>query len=180
MQAIEFCKTVIHKHGGSFFLGLLCAVVGFVVINIAVGRTSSPEFCGATCHEMNTAYQTWELSHHGANKLGFSVTCVECHLPPKENFFAHVAAKSYEGAKDGIKHAFGVEYDIEAVRKKVVENIPNARCLHCHDALLAKPANRAARTAHIVVLSSPKDKKSRCVVCHEDVGHERHSKLFSP
>lgn len=180
MQIREFCKRVARTHGRAFVLGVVGAVVVFLVINVVVGRTSSPEFCGATCHEMNIAYKTWELSPHGANSHGFRVECVDCHLPPKCKFFAHLTAKSYEGVKDGIKHAFGGEYDLEAVRKKVIEHIPNARCLHCHDTLLAKPSNSAARIAHVAVLSSPKEMENRCVVCHEDVGHQRHSKLFSP
>lgn len=176
MQAVRFCK----KHGRPFIAGVLCAIVGFVVINVVVEHTSTPKFCGATCHEMNTAYRTWELSPHGANEYGFRVECVDCHLPPKDKFFVHLAAKSYAGLKDTGMHLLGGEYDVESMRKKVVENIPSERCLHCHDALLTKPSSSAARTAHAAVLSGPKEPQNRCVACHEDVGHERHSKLFSP
>lgn len=177
MQIVKFCN----KHGRPFIVGVLCAIVGFIVLNIIVERTSTPEFCGATCHEMNTAYKTWELSPHGTNKHGYSVGCVNCHLPPKDRFFAHLAAKSYSGLKDTGKHLLGGEYDLEAMRKKVADHIPSERCLHCHNALLTKkPSGSAARNAHLAALSRPEDPHSRCVVCHEDVGHERHSKLFSP
>lgn len=187
MKSKKLCKKtvrclwgIVRRHGRGFIVGLLCAVAAFMVINAILGPTSKSEFCGATCHEMNTAYKTWELSPHGANKSGVRVECVDCHLPPKDKFFTHLAAKSYEGAKDGIKHVFGGEYDLDKIRKKVFEHIPSQRCLHCHDSLLTKPSGSAARKAHLASLSRPETPENRCVHCHEYVGHERHSKLFSP
>lgn len=169
---------IIRKHRRGFLVGIVCAVGAFVAINAVLAPTSKNEFCGSACHEMNTAYQTWELSPHGANKYGVSVDCIDCHLPPKEKFFAHLAAKSYEGAKDGIMHVFG-EYEVEKVRTKVLGRFPSKRCLHCHDSLLKKPSGSAARKAHTAALDDPDAPEKRCVDCHENVGHERESKLFS-
>ena len=187
MKNQKLCKKAFHclwgvvrRHGRGFALGLICAVAAFIIINAVLVPTSKNEFCGAVCHEMNTSYKTWELSSHGANKFGFRVECIDCHLPPKEKFFTHLAAKSYEGAKDGIKHVFGGEYDVEKVRTKVLDHFPSKRCLHCHDSLLTKPSGAAARKAHLASLERPETPENRCVHCHEYVGHERHSKLFSP
>ena len=163
----------------AFFVGFIMAMLCFVVLNVAMEPVSKSDYCGGKCHEMNTAYRTWELSSHGANKYGVRVECVDCHLPPKEKYFRHLLAKGYEGAKDIYKHHFGGEYEIEAFRKRVLAKIPNERCLHCHDDLLGKPGSPGSRTAHAEVLNPPRGAESKCVDCHEDAGHERENKLFS-
>ena len=163
----------------AFVAGFAVAVLCFAVLNIAIEPVSKSDYCGGKCHEMNTAYRSWELSPHGANKYGVRVECVDCHLPPKEKYFRHLLAKGYEGGKDIYKHYLGDEYEIEVLRKRVLEKIPNERCLHCHDDLLAKPDSPGARTAHAQMLNPPSGAQSKCVDCHEDAGHERLSKLFS-
>jgi len=178
MRVIKFCRRIVRRHGVTFIVGFLCALGLFVVINIVIEHTSDPEFCGALCHEMNTSYTTWELSVHGANKFGVRTECIDCHLPPKDGFFTHLAVKSYAGAKDGYKHFFGGEYDRQKMRKKVIEHMSSQICLHCHDSLLAKPASSASRTAHLAALTKPDEPQNRCVECHEDVGHERQNTLF--
>jgi cytochrome c-type protein NapC/trimethylamine-N-oxide reductase cytochrome c-type subunit TorC len=155
------------------------AMLCFVGLNVGMKPVSNSEYCGGKCHEMNTAYQTWELSSHGANKYGFRVECVDCHLPPKEKYFRHLVAKGYEGGKDVYKHYLGGKYDAVEARKRALKKVPNDRCLHCHDDLLAKPDSPAARTAHAEVLNPPKDARPKCLDCHEDAGHERENTLFS-
>lgn len=171
---------VIKKRGLTFILGIVFAVLCFVGLNAAMVPVSKSEYCGGKCHEMNTAYQSWEISEHGANKSGVRVECVDCHLPPKDKYFTHIAAKAYEGAKDIYKHHFGGEYDIEETRKKVFARISSQICLHCHDDLLVKPSTSAARIAHVASLAQPESEDHRCVKCHENTGHERQNKLFSP
>jgi cytochrome c-type protein NapC/trimethylamine-N-oxide reductase cytochrome c-type subunit TorC len=129
---------------------------------------------------MNTAYLSWELSPHGANRYGIRVECIDCHLPPKDRYFAHITSKAYEGAKDMYKHYFGNQYNVETIRERVLDRLPNQRCMHCHDALLDKPGSSAARTAHTAALAEPDSPESRCVQCHAEIGHQRQSKLFSP
>ena len=168
-------KKLIYAFGAGFLGAMLC----FVVLNAAMEPVSKSDYCGGKCHEMNTAYRTWELSTHGANKYGFRAECIDCHLPPKEKYFRHILAKAYEGGKDVYKHYLGGEYQIEELRKRVLEKIPNERCLHCHDDLLAKPDSPGARTAHAEVLNPPRGAEFKCVDCHENAGHERQRKLFS-
>lgn len=187
VHVMGFCtKTIrsifgaVRKRGLTFLTGFVAAVLGFLAINAAMKYTSRSEFCAAKCHEMKTAYRTWELSAHGANKYGLRVECIDCHLPPKDKFFAHLAAKSYAGAKDICKHYLGGEYDLEKTRKNVLDHISSQRCLHCHDSLLGKPGSSAARKAHLASLARPEAPENRCVACHEDAGHQRQKKLFSP
>jgi cytochrome c-type protein NapC/trimethylamine-N-oxide reductase cytochrome c-type subunit TorC len=171
---------IVCKHIVPFFTGIIFAVFCFIGINAAMEPTSKSDFCGGKCHEMKAAYRSWELSPHGANKDGVRVECIDCHLPPKDEFFRHITAKAYDGGKDVFKHYFIDGYDIERTRKKVLEHFPNKRCLHCHNSLLTKSGSSAARKAHMEVLNPSDEHEFRCVECHEDVAHQREDKLFSP
>lgn len=161
-------------------VGFVFAILCFVALNAAMEPVSKSEYCGGQCHEMNTAYQSWELSVHGSNKYGFRVECIDCHLPAKDSYFSHITAKAYEGGKDLYKHYFGEEYNLEKQRRDVLDHIPNKRCQHCHDDLLGKASGSSARTAHQAVIADPDKPENRCVECHENAGHERQSKIFLP
>lgn len=171
---------IVRKYSVAYFTGIVFAVLCFIGINAAMEPASKSEFCGGQCHEMKAAYRSWELSPHGANKYGVRVECIDCHLPPKDEYFRHIIAKAYDGGKDVFKHYFIGGYDIEKARTKVLEHIPNKRCMYCHNSLLTKPGSSAAREAHMEVLNPSDEHEFRCVECHEDVAHQRENKLFSP
>jgi nitrate/TMAO reductase-like tetraheme cytochrome c subunit len=186
-RMFKFCGKVISailgvmkKRALTFFIGFAFAILCFVGINAAMEPASKSEFCGSKCHEMKAAYRTWELSVHGANKYGFRVECVDCHLPPKDEFFRHIATKAYEGGKDICKHLFIGGYDFEKALKRAHAHMPNKRCMHCHDDLLRRPGSSAAIKAHRASLAHPDEPENKCVECHEGTGHERQNKLFSP
>jgi len=162
-----------------FCLGIAFAVGAFVGINFAMSRVSAPAYCGSSCHEMQTAYQTWELSPHGLNPRGVRIECSECHLPPKENYFRYTFAKAYTGVKDMAVHHFGPEYDGEEVRKRVEEHLTNAPCMHCHKDLLISPVEFDAQAAHQILVDRPDAPEGKCIHCHPNVGHERDSRLFT-
>ncbi len=175
---IDRIIRTLKKRARTFTAGFVFAVVCFIAFNAAMVPVSKSEYCGGKCHEMNNAYLTWELSPHGANSHGIRVECIDCHLPPKERYFAHIADKAYQGAKDVYKHYCVGNYNIEEMQKRVLDRLTNQRCLHCHDVLLEKPSSLAARTAHTAALAEPDAPESRCVQCHADVGHQRQGKLF--
>jgi nitrate/TMAO reductase-like tetraheme cytochrome c subunit len=162
-----------------FLAGFGFAIVCFIAVTAASKPFSTSQYCGSKCHEMTEAYATWELSSHYANSNGVIAECIDCHLPPKDKFFAHMAAKIYEGGKDIYKHHFGGQYDGERIRKQVLEKMPNDRCIHCHSGLLVKPGSSAARIAHQEMLNNPDEPEIRCVECHEQL-HERQEKIFLP
>jgi cytochrome c-type protein NapC/trimethylamine-N-oxide reductase cytochrome c-type subunit TorC len=176
---VGWIRRTIRKQVPTFLGGFAFSVLCFFALNAAMVPVSKSEYCGGKCHEMSKAYRTWELSSHGANAVGIRAECIDCHLPPKDAYFAHVAAKAYTGAKDIYKHYFGPEYDPEGMRKKVLDHMSNEMCLHCHDALLAKPGSSAARIAHVAALAEPDAPEHRCIQCHENAGHQRQTKLFS-
>jgi nitrate/TMAO reductase-like tetraheme cytochrome c subunit len=168
------------KYGLAFLAGFVFAVLCFVGINAAMEPTSKSEFCGTRCHEMKATYRSWELSIHGANRYGFRVECVDCHLPPKDEYFRHIAAKAYSGGKDVFKHIFFGGYNFEKALERARAHMPNKRCMHCHDSLLTRPGSSAATKAHKASLAQPDEPENKCVECHQGTGHERQKKLFSP
>jgi nitrate/TMAO reductase-like tetraheme cytochrome c subunit len=169
---------VIRKHWLAFSVGFAFAIVCFLVIGAVAEPFSAPAYCGSKCHEMADAYSSWELSAHYANDKGLVAECIDCHLPSKDKFFTHMTVKGFAGLKDTVKHHFGGEYDGRKMRRKVLEEMPNSRCLKCHAGLGTKPASAAAMLAHQNVLNRTEESKSRCVECHDRL-HERQSKIFT-
>lgn len=168
---------LVRRHGVSFAMGILACLAAYLAIGFAMEPVSKSEYCGGACHEMNVSYQSWEISRHGHNPSGNRTDCIDCHLPPKEQFIRHVVAKGYAGAKDLYMHKFGPEYDREAMRKQVLAAMDNKTCLHCHDNLLAR-ARSTALESHRSSIAQPDVEEFRCVKCHEDAGHIRNSVLF--
>ena len=85
----------VKKRISTFLVGFVSALLCFVALNAAMVPVSKSEYCGGKCHEMNTAYLTWELSTHGTNSKGIRVECIDCHLPEKEQYFAFIFRKSF-------------------------------------------------------------------------------------
>jgi len=172
-KAVGWVFGVLKKNALTFSMGFVFALLCFVALNAAMEPVSKSEYCGTKCHEMDTAYQSWKLSIHGANQRGLRAECIDCHAPSKDDYFTHLVFKAYAGGKDMYKHHFGGEYDEEEVREKVLDHISNERCVSCHVDLLAKPSSDLAKEAHTESLKSPDEPDSRCIECHEDVGHQR-------
>jgi len=164
---------VLKKRGLTFMAGLIFAVLCFVAINAAMKPVSTSEYCGTKCHEMDTAYKSWQASVHGVNERGLRSECINCHLQPKEEYFTHLTAKGLAGARDIYKHHFGGEYDIEKMQEKALEHVSNERCLHCHVDLLAKPSSDDIKETHAEVLNPSEDEEYKCTECHDDAGHQR-------
>jgi len=139
---------------------------GFLAIE-ATEPLTEPESC-AGCHEMTDVYDSWTASPHHTNPSGVKVTCIDCHLPPREDFTAHFAAKAWSGAKDVAVHLFG-EYDAEAARRTVQQTMANKRCLHCHDNLSAKPRCVSLGVVHEMAEQDAGARLYACVVCHDSL-----------
>ncbi|MFA6425251.1 MAG: NapC/NirT family cytochrome c [Phycisphaerae bacterium] len=166
------------KRALTLFVGFVFALLCFIAINAAMKPVSESKYCGSNCHEMHSALQTWEHSVHGGSKTGLQAECVDCHLPPKDNYFTHIIVKGYSGGKDLYKHYmarfFGTKYEPEKTRMDVMDRMKNKECVRCHTGLLSKPSNETIREAHMMALdSSGNTEQTKCVECHEDVGHKR-------
>ncbi len=166
----EFTK----KRGLGFLVGFGSAIAVFMAVNAAMKPLSASEYCGTGCHEMDTAYKSWQASVHGASSKGLRSECINCHIVPKDKYFTHLAAKGYAGTRDMLIHLFGGEYDGEAVRQKVIEHMSNKTCLYCHVDLLGKAAEESSKEIHTEVLHPSDDsEQTKCIECHEDAGHNR-------
>ncbi len=148
-----------------FIVGAAVLAAGLLLLDAAVSSMSRPEFC-VKCHEMESVYASWKLSPHHTNSSGMTVACADCHLPPREDYTAYVSARLWTGAKDICLHLFS-NYDAEAVRRTVLEALPNMRCLHCHDNLNGQPSLGSVRIVHAASLENPGDRRHACVACHD-------------
>ncbi len=146
-------------------LGLILTVVCFLILDAAMVPLSSDGFC-ASCHEMDEVHATWQQSAHHTNPSGVKVTCVSCHLPPRQKYASHLAQKVRLGLKDLWVHYFGT-YDKAASRRHVLRTLPDQRCLSCHSNLPAMPGSRPVATVHKAALQSGRSGGYGCVICHD-------------
>jgi len=65
---------------------VLLAVVLAVAYQGMEYYTSTPSFCGTSCHTMEEQWEAWKSSkHHGENNAeGRQAGCIECHCLPGE------------------------------------------------------------------------------------------------
>jgi len=168
----EESKTARKRRRRIFLFGFFAAgfltIVSFMILDIAMGPLSSPEFC-ASCHEIEDAYNSWKVSAHHVNEKGISVKCIACHLPPRDHYVSHLAAKTVAGIKDTFVHIFSDDFDAEALRAEVLETLPGERCIYCHDNLLGKPRKDSLGFVHTAALARTEDSLHRCVACHNDL-----------
>ncbi len=143
----------------------ILALVAFVAVDRAMGPLSSDEFC-VSCHEMQEVHESWTQARHHTNPSGVKVTCVACHLPPREEYAAHLGAKLWTGAKDSWVHYFG-EYDKTAAREHVLQTLPDEWCVKCHDNLLGVPSSKPVEIVHEVALKRGRSGGHGCVTCHD-------------
>ena len=78
--------------------GLVLGVVGMVLFNAAVQKTSTNDYC-MSCHVHVDADAAWKMSSHYNNPSGTKTDCVACHLPPKGSK-GYYSAKVKTGMKD--------------------------------------------------------------------------------
>jgi len=154
-------RNFLAKYAVSFIVGFAAAVLCYIVINDIVDRFSSPEYCGS-CHATKLSYQSWKKSIHYKNDSGVMVDCIDCHLPPRKDFFRHLTAKAIHGTKDLYRHYMGIRTDPNELREYVTKTMPDARCTICHDGTLTTAGTRAAQIAHKAAL----EKGERCLDCH--------------
>ena len=151
-------------------IGILLGFPIFSMSYYTMVRTSTPQFC-ASCHEIESAYDTWKTSTHVNNAQGFVADCMDCHLPAPHDTFNFFYAKTAHGIKDVVVHFFGGEYDRAANREAAYASFKNEQCMKCHRNILNIPNNRGAMLAHRTVLYPRPGYEKRCVDCHRDLVH---------
>lgn len=149
------------KRNVSILVVLFCGV-SFA----AVEWTSTPRFCGTTCHIMDSYYVSWQASSHR------QVACVECHIPP--------GAMSYFEAKlNGLGQV--VDDVLNRTSTKPSASVSDFACLRsgCHvTEKLGKVEQTEKRrykfdhTKHLDI--EYKGLPLRCTTCHSHVKGENH------
>ena len=138
------------------------AAFGLVSAVFAIQLTSTPSFCGYTCHIMKPYYNTWK---HSAHK---NVACVECHIAPG---VGSELRKKVEALNMVVK------YLTVTWGTKPWAEVADAACLRCHERRLLEgsAAFGAARFDHRIHLGEPRDGlKLRCTSCHGQPTKDQH------
>jgi nitrate/TMAO reductase-like tetraheme cytochrome c subunit len=110
--------------------------------------TEKPAFC-RTCHEMVPYHEAWAVGTHA------SVDCVDCHVDA--GTVNHVKHKVV-AAKELWVHLTG-----DPRFPQGTAEVPDTRCLQCHDRIRESTGPRFSHKKHAGSAS--------CVSCHADVGH---------
>jgi nitrate/TMAO reductase-like tetraheme cytochrome c subunit len=154
------------RYGVVFFLGVVFAVAAFLAINAISRPLATSTFCGTACHELEPAYKGYLESPHNLNSQGLKADCVDCHLPPKEQFFRNLFEKARTGSVELWRHYFGPQYERDKIIARVKAGMKNTTCLYCHKDLLASPSSRAVYYMHKGSLAAPGDPWGKCTACH--------------
>jgi sulfatase modifying factor 1 len=164
-----------HQRKG--FILLLGIAIGIIFIG-ALYQTSvyfsTNESC-MMCHVHPHAEESWKLSVHVNNGSGVMVNCVDCHLPPKDDTWAHYTAKASLGIRDLwgylTKDSADFDWDKKSELEHAVKYIPNASCVKCHQNLFPQGITDDGITAHMYYDENHEKLDLQCISCHLDVGH---------
>ena len=177
-------KRTLRRRGWLVFI--IGAILGIVVMlcgNKAMYHFGTDEYC-ASCHVHPHAIDSWKKSTHVNNKSGVKVHCIDCHLPPKGNFY-HFREKARTGLHDLWAYWTKDSADFNWEKKKqldyAVNIVYNESCKSCHDNLFPKGLSGDGGTAHLYYEANEKKLNLQCISCHLDVGHYnpiyKHSKM---
>lgn len=167
-------KTIKLKHYLLFIAGGLTAVLFLAVSNKTIQKTSTDEFC-ASCHIHPHADVTWKLSAHHNTRSGVSVSCVDCHLPPKDQPVYFLTRKAYHGLHDFYVYMTKDSAEIDWTEKRTIEAaqrfVYEDGCKKCHTNMFPSTLNVLGAEAHLKYMRNPEN--SSCLNCHLNVGHYR-------
>jgi len=151
-------------------VGILIAFPLFSITYYTMVRTSTPEFC-ASCHEIQSAYNSWKTSTHVNNAQGFVADCMDCHLPAPHDTFNFFYQKTFHGIKDIFVHFVQDKYDRQKNLEIAYASFKNEQCMKCHRNLLYIPDKRGAMLAHRTVVYPRAGYEKKCVDCHRPLVH---------
>jgi sulfatase modifying factor 1 len=156
-----------------FIAGLVACFLFIFGTKKAMNYTSTDEYC-QSCHIHPHSEASWKESTHFYNKSGVKVHCVECHLPPKEEY-----NYMFEKAKTGLKDLYGFyfkdstsfNWEDKSQLEHAVKIVYNKSCLKCHQNLYTKELSDDGETAHLYYDNNAEKLNIQCINCHLDVGH---------
>ena len=144
-------------------LGILFGVGSFTLYyGEGISYFSTDPAACKNCHIMRPQFDSWQKgSHHTA------ATCIDCHLP--HDFINKYIAK----AENGYNHSSA--FTLQNFHEPIIINQKNSRilqenCLNCHINIVND----------LVHSSASRDNSTRCVHCHNGVGHGERAGLGGP
>lgn len=156
------------------WIGVLFGIVLVAGLHSLSEYFSTDESC-MQCHVHPHAEKSWKLSTHVQNRSGVKVHCVECHLPPKHDFFNHYLAKIKLGVKDTwsyfTKDSADFDWEAKSVLESAITYIPNSSCINCHADIFPQGLSDDGITAHLYYDENHKKLDLQCINCHLNVGH---------
>jgi formylglycine-generating enzyme required for sulfatase activity/nitrate/TMAO reductase-like tetraheme cytochrome c subunit len=156
-----------------FFIGAILGVTVMLCGNKAMHHFGTDEYC-ESCHVHPHTFDSWKLSSHYNNESGVRVHCIECHLPPKGNFY-HFKEKARTGLHDlwayWTKDSADFNWEQKRQLDYAVEIVYNESCKECHINLFPKGLTDEGGTAHLYYETNEKKLNLQCISCHLDAGH---------
>ncbi len=171
----EGTKKKIHQRKGFFLtIGIIIGIVFVATLYQTSVYFSTNESC-MMCHAHPHAEESWRLSVHVNNSSGVMVNCVDCHLPPTDNTWAHYSAKVALGARDVwgflTKDVENIDWDKKSELEHAVKYIPNESCVKCHQDLFPQGITDEGIIAHLHYDDNAEELGLQCISCHLDAGH---------
>ena len=165
----------LHQRKGFFLLvGIFIGIVFVAALYQTSVYFSTNESC-MMCHVHPHAEESWMLSSHVNNSSGVMVNCVDCHLPPKDDTWAHYTAKISLGVRDLwgylTKDPAEIDWDRKSELEHAVKYIPNESCVKCHQNLFPQGISDDGITAHLYYEENAEKLNLQCISCHLDAGH---------
>ena len=176
MAKKRYSSTQSKKKGKSliFLLGFLLGIICFISLYQLSVYFSTDESC-MICHVHPHVENSWKLSSHVNNRSGVKVSCVDCHLPPKNQTVNHYSAKLSLGIQDLwgylVKDSVDYDWETKSLLENAVKYIPNESCKACHQNLFPAGINDDGISAHLYYENNEKKLNMQCISCHLDVGH---------
>ncbi|MDR2815544.1 MAG: SUMF1/EgtB/PvdO family nonheme iron enzyme [Proteiniphilum sp.] len=164
-----------HQRKGFFLIiGIFIGIVFVAVLYQTSVYFSTNESC-MMCHVHPHVEDSWMLSVHVNNSSGVMVNCVDCHLPPKDDTWAHYSVKMALGARDLwgylTKDSAKIDWDKKSELEHAVKYIPNESCVKCHQNLFPQGITDEGITAHLYYEENAEKLDLQCISCHLDAGH---------
>ena len=128
--------------------GVVLGVVLLAVSAVAMRTTDQRAFC-SSCHVMQTAALTHQLSSHA------NLACNDCHAPAALS--SRLPFKASEGLKDIVGNLSGKEVSVPVSLR--TKEVVNNNCKQCH----------AVTNVNVASMES----KKHCVDCHRNIAHMR-------
>ena len=156
--------------------GMVVGAAALATFDGVMKATSSEEFCGMSCHEMEIPRTSLEQSAHYSNAHGVGVTCADCHIPQE---FVPKMVRKIEASREVWGHWTGIIDTPEkyaahqpAMRERELNRLranDSQECRNCHqvERMDFEAQDRAVRRYHKAMESRGKT----CIDCHEGVAH---------